>query len=553
MANKYTELKRQAEVLLSQMTCGKNFIIGHVSDRLEKTAEENPQDHVVRAMAHVIGRMSHKDPSKIISQAELENIYQRLVGLNPKTKFREIFSDLLLTKDPKKVVNANEKFIQNNRDPLTEAINEINPEMRDPLNRMFEENIKTYDTNKINFAKEKASIEFKSLGFKPRLKLAGGDSDFFIFSADFHTPKGVVTAHVPVDASGEYFPSIIIANNQFKTLTKSVLSDFVQHGERNTAPPNVPAVLASLQSLIGNINKTASQKQLQEDLSKFSDGKDISLFSPTVLASMPGVNEIQDIEIPRTEVPKPLKVIAEDVEDQIVESALDYPLTSVRLAKRMLHAELTAMGFKNNQIRISSSTDDGLICEAILNTAKGKISIEVPIEMKNNQPLMPSVFAHKDFVDDFSQEKISSFLLQGPEPSLTSIQRNSQIMACDIMQLKSIIAEAVAKNDLKTCDEVLEIIANRFSLEEYRETIKSYKSMLKTAGSAKKAYGESKCSRVIKSANSIYPICGHLMIPLHKVVQDESGICHRASTYHSRQVQDEEGAIFSTAKILLND
>jgi hypothetical protein len=94
-----------------------------------------------------------------------------------------------------------------------------------------------------------------------------------------------------------------------------------------------------------------------------------------------------------------------------METAVGFPQAAVRLTKRMLVAELNSMGFKGSQIRVVAPTSDGFICEAILNTAKGKTTIEVPIEMRGNAPLLPSVFAKGDFVAEFTAPSLHAFAM----------------------------------------------------------------------------------------------------------------------------------------------
>ena len=98
----------------------------------------------------------------------------------------------------------------------------------------------------------------------------------------------------------------------------------------------------------------------------------------------------------------------------------------------------------------------------------------------------------------------------------------------------------------------MEAAASKFDPETYRAMLMDYQRVLSGLGEAKQACA-SRCSRVIKSPNSIHPLCGHFMIPLGKVVQDGRGTCHLASTYYSRKDQDKAGAFFSNAKVLVSD
>ena len=550
MTNKYTELKHQAEVMLSQMTRGKEFIIGNVSREIDKVANENPQDHVIIAMARVVEKMSQKDSTRIISQAELDNVYQNLIGLNTNSRFRELLGKFLITAGPE-AVQPNEEFIKANRDLMEEPIDETDTDAQRALSGVFDNPEESFDPKLIETARKKVSLELYSLGFNSHVKYVNGNPRFTIFAANFQTPNGIVTAHIPAESSGEKFPSVFIAGDKIKTLTKSALESFIKDNEHNNIPLNVLATLSSLDSISG-YNKIASRQQLEKAVEALPDGNGKSFAAPEIFASVLGPNEIEDIKLPMIDVPEPLKHIAADFDEQIIEASLDFPLPVVRLAKRMLYAELAAMGFKGAQISITDSTNDGLICEALLNSPNGKVVIEVPIEMKNNQPLMPSVFAQGDFVDDFSQAKIASFMMNNSVIKSSSIKRDSGYATKTLGQLKNDMAQAVTKNDFDTCDKVLETIAMDFSNDQYRDAVKDYQHMLKTAGTVKNAYEGSRCSNIVKSSNSIYPMCGHLMLPLHEVVQDEDGRCHRASTYYARKEQKKEGAFFSSGKILLN-
>ncbi len=550
----YTELKRQAEEMLSKMERGKEFIINQVSDRLSIAVEENPQDHVIIAMAHVIERMARKDPTRIICQAEMEDLYQNLVGLNvSSTRFREKLGDFLLTSAPEPV-KQNTVYAQSNRDPLKEAFDEINPEIRNAMKGVFEEDSQDiYDIKKAMAAREKVSLELRSLGFNPKIKLVGGNSRFVVFAANFDTNHGTITTHIPAEASGTKFPSVMVSGNEIKTLTKSAINNHINTTSRNNKPVNIDSILTSLDMLTGHHKKIASRQQLEKTIEKVSEGSGSGFSAPELFASLAEENVIEDIKIDNIEVPEPLKLIATELDESILETSLNFPLQTVRLAKRMLYAELTAMGFKGSQISISSSTDDGLICNALIDTPSGKVSIEVPIEMKNNQPLMPSVFAHGDYIDDFSQEKLASFIYTKADISEGVIRRDNDLASENINQLRNALASAVSHNDFTTCDDILEVVSAKFDKSIYLDMVRSYHNMLKTAGMAKKAYSKSKCSMIIKNNSSIYPMCGHLMLPLHEVIQDENGRCHRASTYNARKNQQEEGLLFSNAKVLFND
>jgi len=550
--NQYSDIKRQAETLLSQMDRGKDFIIGHVSNRLTKVADAHPQDTVIKAVARVIERMSQQDPTRLICQAEIDEVYQRLVGLNPNTQFREILGDLLISKAPEPV-HPGKQYAEAYRDPLTEAIAEIDPAITKGLGKIFDAREERYDPNMAAVVRDKVGMELKSLGFDSRIRLAGGNARYLVFSADLRTKHGASRVYIPAEAVSGRFPSIFLSGDRFVPLTSKNLREHLEvSAGRKELPPSIPAVLASLDVLTGQARKTASKEDVTKisNLLPFKDGS-AGLSGMPLYADMKQ-EEVHDVRIPRVEVPKPLKALASEIEESVTEASVGYPQAAVRLAKRTLHAELTAMGFRGVQVRVASGTDDGLICEAVLNTAKGKVSIEVPIEMQNNQPLMPSVFAQGDFCDDFNEAKLKAFIQRDPPTVSVAVRRDSPLLGSSIGELKDALIKAVAQENYKACEDILEVMAERWP-DRSREALVTYKQLLRQASVMRQAHSDMRCSKIIRSSNSIHPLCGHLMVPIHKVIQDEHGRCHLASRYHARQNQDDGSAFFSNAKVLVGD
>lgn len=551
-----SELKRQAEALLRQMGRGKEYIIGHVAERLMKAADDNAQDTVIRAVAHVIERRSRQDPTRLISQAEIEEAYQSLVGLNASgTRFREVCGDLLLSETPKGV-EPGKQYAEAHRDPMVEGIEEIDPALRQGLGAIFDGPSDAWDARTAGPAQDKVAMELRSMGHQPRLRAVGGNARYVVIAADFGTNRGAVTVHIPVEASGNRLPSVFVAGDRLAPLTPANLTAHLEASAGHTgAPPSIPALLASLDALTGNLKKQASVEDVSSLASKLPVGNGSEgLSGPATYASMPEGPGIGEVEVPRTPVPEPLRAIASDIEESAVEAGCGYPQASVRLAKRMLYAELAGMGFRGAQVRICGSASDSLICEAVLDTPKGKVAIEVPIEMRENRPLMPTLFAQGDFCDDFSEASIKRFVARDPDTVPTSVRRDSPMMIKSVAELKDVMIKAVARQDYGVCEEILEAVSARFGHEEHLKAFKAYQHLLRQAGAMREAHGKSGCDRIIRnSANSVHPLCGHLMIPLHQVVQDEHGRCHRASTYQARQNNDDASGFFSNAKVLVGD
>ena len=550
-------LKGQAELLLEKLQ-GKRFILGEVNKRLQEAAEEHPHDTVIQATARVVEQMSNKEPGAIISQADFDKIYNELIGLNVSgTRFREVLGDLLLSDKPASA-EPNEKYIHSVRD--TESAMEYpKDESLKGFEQLFGSTEDKYDPKSAADAKEKVFGGLKALGFETqRIRLAGGNSRHLVFVADLDTNRGAIRIFVPAESSGEKFPSIFIGGSRFETLTKEGIDKYLEEASWRTDErlPTVSAILTSLDVFTGALEKGTADEEFKRLSSNLPEGGNVNMSVPGTFASMPDESKtVRDIEVPQTPIPEPLKVLASEVEESVIEAAVGHPQAAVRLAKRMILTELASMGFKGSQIRVSCPTSDGFICEAVLNTPKGKLSIEVPIEMKGHIPLMPSLFAKNDYVAEFTAAGLQALALNEGSSSSGYVQRESQLYGMDLSELKDVIIRAATKGDFNTCNEAMEVVSEHVDEDTYRGIVSDYFKMIADLGTAKdnltQAHEDS--DQFVKTPNSIYPVHKQLGLPAHELIRDANGTYHRKSTYHARKGQGEEGAFFSNAKILVGD
>lgn len=556
MAN-FNALKNQAEYLLAKMEHGKGYQIGDLNQRLRQAADENPGDIVIRSVASVIERICSKDPTGIMTQGQLEEVFQELVGLNTGTRFREVLGDLLRS-DKNEANLTNEEHIGALRDPTEGFLDyDVDSEVKEGFDILFGPGANKYNPQSATKAREKVELELRSMGFNPRVRLAGGNSRFLVFAASLDTNRGAVPVYIPAESSGEKLPSVFVGSNTFENLTTNKLSDYLESAANNRDRlPEVSNILNALDQALG-----VDPKVTEDDFSKLSNtlpeanGSE-GLAAPGMFAELSDQNPLKDIEIPETPVPTELKALTSDIEENVLEASVGYPQASVRLAKRMIIAELGSMGFKNSQVRIASSTGDGFICEAILNTPQGKLKIEIPIEMSGNAPLLPSVFAKDDFVADFTAANVQAIARKESGYVEGAVRVDNQLYAMSINELRDTMSKSAARGDFNTCDEVMEIISHRFDEDTYRSVVSDYHRLLSKLGTTKgvirQAYEDD--NQFVKTPNSIYPVHKKLGLPAHELVRDDSGVWHRKSTFAAKQDQEEHlSTFFSTAKALVGD
>ena len=403
--------------------------------------------------------------------------------------------------------HTNQNYINTIRDSGEMLDYGLDKKMTSELSNMFASQTDTYDPALVASAKRKVELELVSLGFsKPRVKMAGGNSQFLLFTAELDTNRGAVKVSIPADASGVALPDAFVAGDGLQQLTTANLNNYITEMSKRA-------------NLLENVSQTG------------------------------------EVQIPRVPVPGVLKTLASDIEENVMEVAVGFPPATVRMTKRMLVAELNDMGFKGSQVRVSHPSPDGFICEATINTSRGKVAIEVPIEMKNNSPLMPSVFASGDYVSDFTAENLKAFAMSDVDKKEASVSRQySDLDSMGLQQLKELIVKAALDGDLDSCDEALAVVGEKFDGATYRNVIADYQQILLNMGNTQKnlktAYDS---GQFIKTPNSIHPIHKKLGRPITDLICDEFGEYHLKTSYASKQNQKEYGVLFNTSKILMGD
>ncbi len=90
--------------------------------------------------------------------------------------------------------------------------------------------------------------------------------------------------------------------------------------------------------------------------------------------------------------------------------------------------------------------------------------------------------------------------------------------------------------DFVSCDEAIEVVAQQFDEETYRNVIADYHEMLMSLGDVREKLGQSfdDSAQFVKTPNSLYPIHKKLGRPAHDLVRDKNGVYHLKSTYVRR-------------------
>lgn len=573
MSNSFNigDLVRLAQSLLDAKTNGREFMLEDVHNITRAAYEQYPEDPVINQVAFTIERMAQKAPSgATISQAEIANIYNNFVRLSSNSKFRETLGHLL--PDEFKPINTQSPdYTKLNRvdaeDSKLDTDSFIDKNMVNAMSAAFSGSIngtKAYDNVVAEQGKEYVNEELKALGFKSLLEIMGGNTKNIVYAAHFDTRKGRVTVAIPTEISNGrvLFPSTFVADDKLEELTATKLDMFIEQraSTGNFSVPTAASILAAV-DLISGHKKTASEKEFA-DIDKLFGEKDttMALNTPGLFvdrqyeAGRPDINIKQEAEMPQE-----LAHLARDFEDDVLEAASTFGLATIQKGKELIATELKTAGFKNAQVKFGSESHTSVVYLAQINTPRGAVEIEVPVEMQlvaenKYMPLAPTYFAYDGLIEDFTIPKLQRFAVTMPSPSTVTMSYPPAFTYMLLPELKGEIVRAASEGDYTTCEAALKEVQERYSEDDFRNAVSDYHFILMQKSRMAKQE-QHNCSKMIPAGKgSIYPRCGHFGVPMNQVVVDAQGNCRLKTAIEREKLnpESEGGAAISTSKIFMS-
>ena len=562
------DLANLAKSMLNSKQNGKDFVLNNVCNIVRNAYEQHPEDTVIAQVSFTLEKMAEKAPvGATISQVQVSDIYNNFVRMSGNSKFRSVLGFLL----PDDIQNCNHNNINSGR--VNEEISEdfgdnTNKQLVAALGVMFGDSVDSIKSFDERLAKEGTKYvvsELVALGFKkPSVKVMGGNNNTLIYTADFDTRNGVVTVPIPIEVSSGnlLFPSTFVADDHLEELKATKLSYFIDRKRElnDFSVPKISDVLTAVGILTGNIKNT-SGSEFDKISNQFVEQDYIPVETSNLFIDRKyedGPTEIDTTQ--NVEMPKELAHLARDFENDVLEAASGFGLIAIRNGKEIVARELESAGFKNAQVKFGSESGDSVVYLASINTPKGAVEIEVPVEMQSVRdkyvPLQPSYFAYDGIIEDFTPTKLQRFTISPPVRSNQNTVYSSTFSYMVLPEIKDEIFKAATRGDYVTCEIALDEIANKFSEEDHRNAVVDFQHILMEINNLKqKEATVHTCDKVISAGKgSIYARCGHFGVPLHEVIVDEYGHCQlkRNIEKNKQNPVEEGGAAISSAKIFMS-
>jgi hypothetical protein len=534
----FASLIRSVSSVLNEQ---EKLAIPSLNVKLQRAVDAHPHDQTIRAVANILSKME-ANKKLLISRAELKALFNN--SFTNHTKFAECFREELGLPAEKETVKTASAQQDQSFDPNYQK-SFSDPILSNALDSVFNNQIplKLFSKEMGEKVKQVVSNNLEAWNFKSsKLEVETGNEHFIVVKADYETPKGLTSILVPVEISNGkvVIPNLFMGNQGPQDLNYVSLKAYVSSNAGNKLKIRANDMLTALSS---SINKTASLSSVELALTKLNASRENSLpfFSDTVI----GLKQAPVVKNAEVEVPKSgqFASFAEKFDSPLGFATFHFGTDKVNLGRDVVIRTLASLGVKNTQINIAEANDNTIIYAVSLND--GRVAFNVPVKFANNRLLNPEMVICNGSVFPLSKNGLRSLLSQGSKDYQAAAITSPQY-GLKPNELIESVRSAMTESNYSKAEDALNILLEMNNSEAYKTAFALFTSGL-NGDTTKQA--STVCSMVVQSSSSTHPLCGHTNLPLHKVYQDQYGVCH--PTYR-RGIEEnyDDGAMFMTAKIL---
>jgi len=510
----------QAKRALDVLENGKTFTTTYVVNRLEKAAALNSKDTLICHMRDVIA--NRRSDNKFITQREISEIYDHLYGLGGgRSNFRKEVGDLL--PDKHATIKLEDSGASGARIPYGEKLsplyeeNEFSKELAGVFSLDKQSSFSALSDNTVRKAEKFAKLQLVSLGCVPQEVTAVRTNDHFILcNASIDTSDFTqVNVPIPVQVTNGIpaLPNHFVQGDELVKLNKENLYVYIKDTNNFRKKTNV--------------NKFASQRS------------------------------VSDFKVDTPVVPVSLEKYA-DLENDLVAAASSFGVEQIKMATGVVAVELSGYGVPNPQVRVASSTDKTLTFAADIPTAHGRVEINVPVDMPNGKPVIPSSFIVSGKSYRLNEDGLRSIMKASDHKNdISKVSREAEEMTrLSYGQLVDRIINGVSNNDYRQAEDALSVIGEKFDGQQYLSALDKFSKLLKhsSEGTERDALIKQALANgdLVQLPTSIQPYCPKLGLPVSKVGFDHKGRPVPARRKAQRDNLAESGAMISTSKIALS-
>jgi len=510
----------QAKKALDRLENGKTYTTSYVFNRLEKAASNNTRDSLICHMRDIMSKRALSN--RFVTQREIAEVHDHLYGLSGgRSNFRKELGDLL--PDKHATIKLEAKGAESSRIPYGEKLtplyedNELSKELAGAFSLDKQPSFVALSENSVKKAEKFVRLQLVSLGCNPQsVKAVRTNEHFILCNALLDTSDFTqVSIPVPVQVTNGMpsLPQMFVQGDKIVKLNKENLYVFIK--DKNNF-----------------IKKTAA--------SRFAEQR-----------------SVRDFKIDTPVVPASLEKYA-DLDNELVAAASSFNRDQIRVATGVVAVELSGMGIPNPQVRVASSTDKVLTFTADIPTSRGRVEINVPVDMPNGRPVIPSHFIVRGKAYRLNESGLSTIIKAADhKDDLNKVSREVVEMArLSYNQLVDRIIDGVSREDYRQAEDALSVINNKFDGQHYIAALDKFTKLLKhsSSGSEREAMVKQALENgdLIRVPTSVQPYCPKLGLPASKVDFDAKGRPIPARRNAQRDNLNETGAMISSSRVALS-
>lgn len=165
----------------------------------------------------------------------------------------------------------------------------------------------------------------------------------------------------------------------------------------------------------------------------------------------------------------------------------------------------------------------------------------VPVKVADKKLSKPTVLLCNGALTTFDRAGINQLVSENKsDVKVASVASNMATLKPS--EILNNLRQAMNDGNHAKAEDALNVLANCGDKKAYDVAFQVYME-----GLSGKKVAETKCSLMVKSAVSEYPVCSHTGLPINKVFQDKDGNCR--PLFRKGMDETYEGASFINAKI----
>lgn len=511
------------------------------ASKLEQAATSFPEDYTIGMLSDVIARMS-TNKKLVISRAEIRDLYNKFYSRN--SKFAATFADELALPSVPTPKQYNREENESYTIPAAAYEKITDQVLANALGTAFGNEVRGYTDSAASRAKTACETECRSVRATCRVDVVCGNEKIIVCRAAFETPKGLTSILVPVEANVEqvFSPSVFVGNDGVEEFSADNLTSYIS--THAGARLGVDAALVLTATTAAEV---AEISDVDLALTRLNASKETKVLGHENIIE-------QELSITPAQASWELAVKTASTTSAEAEAfggsldsaagvaGLTFGREVVEASKKAIEDHLKLLGFRDHRVAVADVDEKGIVFAAALN--QGRTTFKVPVS-KAEMGSVPDMIISNGGIHEFNQltldalsrDGICEYRVAGAASALYGLK------ASDLVDT---VRVGMKEKNYAKVEDALNVLATYGDDKAYKSAFEIYMGGLGAVASNEE---ESSCARIVKSANSTHPVCGHLGLPLHKVYQDKNGNCK--PLYRRAMDETYDGAVFNNSKVFI--